>query len=94
MENSRKRFFNTTGPCRPDIHYMLPTEERLVGAQLHRYIRAAPDRAMSAICNAVRKHAAEYKLPVPKAGTDDQYAKRYAGALGPTHGSQAARCPF
>jgi hypothetical protein len=95
---------------------MLPPEERLVGAQLHRYIRdqlywvlhaprqtgkttflqswmkeinaadeavacyvsvercqgiAEPERAMPAICNAVCKHAAEYKLPVPKAGTDD-----------------------
>ena len=33
------RFFNTTGPCHPDDHYMLPPEDRLVGAQLHRYIR-------------------------------------------------------
>ncbi|GHV04423.1 hypothetical protein FACS189485_09790 [Spirochaetia bacterium] len=33
------RFFNTTGPCNPEDHYMLPPEERLVGAQLHRYIR-------------------------------------------------------
>jgi len=33
------RFFNTTGPCNPDRHYMLPPEKRLVGAQLHRYIR-------------------------------------------------------
>ena len=33
------RFFNTTGPCDPDDHYMLPPEERLVGAQLHRYIK-------------------------------------------------------
>ncbi|MDR0636124.1 MAG: ATP-binding protein, partial [Treponema sp.] len=33
------RFFNTTGPCNPYDHYMLPPEERLVGAQLHRYIR-------------------------------------------------------
>ena len=32
------RFFNTTGPCNPDEHYMLNPEERLVGAQLHRYI--------------------------------------------------------
>jgi hypothetical protein len=32
------RFFNTTGPCNPDDHYMLPPEERLIGAQLHRYI--------------------------------------------------------
>ncbi|MDR1728184.1 MAG: ATP-binding protein [Acidobacteriota bacterium] len=32
------RFFNTTGPCNPDDHYMLPPEERLVGAQLGRYI--------------------------------------------------------
>ena len=33
------RFFNTTGPCDPDDHYMLPPEDRLVGAQLNRYIR-------------------------------------------------------
>ena len=32
-------YFNTTGPCDPDYHYMLPPEERLVGAQLHRYIK-------------------------------------------------------
>jgi len=33
------RFFNTTGPCNPFDHYMLPPADRLVGAQLHRYIR-------------------------------------------------------
>ena len=33
------RFFNTTGPCNPDDHCMLPPEDRLVGAQLHRYIK-------------------------------------------------------
>ena len=33
------RFFNTTGPCNPEKHYMLPPETRLVGAQLQRYIR-------------------------------------------------------
>jgi hypothetical protein len=33
------RFFNTTGPCNPGKHYMLPPEDRLVSAQLHRYIR-------------------------------------------------------
>ena len=33
------RFFNTTGPCNPEEHYMLPPEDRLVGAQLQRYIR-------------------------------------------------------
>ena len=39
MSNKRDlRFFNTTDPCNPDDHYMLPPEERLVGAQLHRYI--------------------------------------------------------
>ena len=32
------RFFNTIGPCNPDDHYMLPPQDRLVGAQLHRYI--------------------------------------------------------
>jgi len=32
------RFFNTTGPCNPERHYMLPPAERLVRAQLSRYI--------------------------------------------------------
>jgi hypothetical protein len=39
MSKREVRFFNTTGPCNPDDHYMLPPEERLVGAQLHRYIK-------------------------------------------------------
>ena len=34
------RFFNTTGPCNPDDHYILPPEARLVGAQLDRYIES------------------------------------------------------
>ena len=34
-----KLFFNTTGSCNPDKHYMLSPEARLVGAQLDRYIR-------------------------------------------------------
>jgi hypothetical protein len=38
MAKREVRFFNTTGPCNPEDHYMLPPEERLVGAQLHRYI--------------------------------------------------------
>ncbi|MDR1859763.1 MAG: hypothetical protein LBR06_02425, partial [Bacteroidales bacterium] len=33
------KFFNTTGPCFPEDHYMLPPERRLSGAQLHRYIK-------------------------------------------------------
>jgi hypothetical protein len=32
------RFFNTTGPCNPTDHYMLPPKERLQGAQLDRYV--------------------------------------------------------
>jgi len=32
------RFFNTTGPCNPAKHYILPPEARLVRAQLDRYI--------------------------------------------------------
>ncbi len=35
----RRKYFNTTGPCFPEMHYMLPPEERLKGAQLNRYIR-------------------------------------------------------
>ena len=35
----RKKYFNTTGPCFPEMHYMLPPEDRLRGAQLNRYIR-------------------------------------------------------
>ncbi|MEI6388187.1 MAG: ATP-binding protein [Spirochaetota bacterium] len=34
------RFFNTTGPCNPDDHYILPPEARLVRGQLDRYIEA------------------------------------------------------
>ena len=104
------RFFNTTGPCNPDDHYMLPPEERLAGAQLHRYIRDklywvlyAPrqtgkttflqswmreinsseeavacyvsvetcqgvsdaERAMPAICEAIRQYARNFEIPVP-----------------------------
>ena len=33
-----ERFFNTTGPCDPKRHYMLPPEKRLVGAHLERYV--------------------------------------------------------
>jgi hypothetical protein len=33
-----EKFFNTTGPCDPDRHYMLPPKERLVNAQLEKYI--------------------------------------------------------
>ncbi len=32
------RFFNTTGPCNPQDHYMLPAGARLIGASLERYI--------------------------------------------------------
>jgi hypothetical protein len=35
-----KRFFNTTGPCNPDDHYLLPPEARLVRAQLDRYVES------------------------------------------------------
>ena len=38
METKRLHFFNTTGPCNPDRHYMLSPEERLMGGQLSRYI--------------------------------------------------------
>ncbi|MDR2579105.1 MAG: PD-(D/E)XK nuclease domain-containing protein [Chitinispirillales bacterium] len=33
------RFFNTTGPCFPWDHYTLPPAERLVDAQLDRYVK-------------------------------------------------------
>jgi hypothetical protein len=41
VENSLAKImkeFNTTGPCRPEMHYMLPTAERLAGANLSRYL--------------------------------------------------------
>ena len=37
--NRSLRFFNTTGHCNPEDPYMLPPEQRLVGAQLNRFIR-------------------------------------------------------
>ena len=39
MESKRRHFFNTTGPCNPEEHYMLSPEERLVGGQLSRYVK-------------------------------------------------------
>ena len=39
MGSKRLRFFNTTGPCNPERHFMLSPEERLVGGQLSRYIK-------------------------------------------------------
>ena len=32
------KFFNITGPCNPEDHYMLPAKKRLVGSQLNRYV--------------------------------------------------------
>jgi len=32
------KFFNITGPCNPEDHYMLPAKKRLVGSQLDRYV--------------------------------------------------------
>jgi hypothetical protein len=34
------RYFNTTGPCFPEKHYILPPETRLIRAQLDRYIES------------------------------------------------------
>ena len=104
------RFFNTTGPCNPDDHYMLPPADRLQGAQLHRYVSDnlywslhAPrqtgkttflqswmreindkdeavacyvsvetcqgisdaERAMPAICEAIKRYARNFGVPVP-----------------------------
>ncbi len=39
INNIMPKYFNTTGPCFPRLHYMLPPKERLVGASLDRYIR-------------------------------------------------------
>ena len=33
-----EKFFNITGPCDPGRHYMLPPKERLINAQLDKYI--------------------------------------------------------
>jgi hypothetical protein len=38
MPKRAVRFFNTTGPCNPDDHYMLPPADRLIGAQIDRYV--------------------------------------------------------
>ncbi|MDR1416601.1 MAG: hypothetical protein LBJ57_04185, partial [Prevotellaceae bacterium] len=112
----RRRFFNTTGPCNPESHYMLPPEDRLVGAQLSRYIRdklywvlhaprqtgkttflkswmreinagseaiacyvsvercqgiAETEKAMPAICSAIREYTYMSGFAVPKIKTAD-----------------------
>ncbi|MDR0823075.1 MAG: PD-(D/E)XK nuclease domain-containing protein, partial [Endomicrobium sp.] len=115
MENKKLRFFNTTGPCNPDKHFMLPPEDRLVGSQLRRYIKdelywvlhaprqtgkttflqswmkeinsgneavscyvsvedcqgvPEPERAMPAICEAIKEFAKSFNLPIPIVDTD------------------------
>ncbi|MDR0614272.1 MAG: hypothetical protein LBG45_12575, partial [Dysgonamonadaceae bacterium] len=116
---SKRRFFNTTGPCNPEDHYMLPPEDRLVGSQLHRYIKdklywvlhaprqtgkttflqswareinaggeavacyvtvercdrvSQAEKAMPAICNAIRDAAGIYGLPVPVCEDNDHFS--------------------
>lgn len=39
MTLSTRRYFNITGPCFPAMHYMLPPKDRLIGAQLDRYVQ-------------------------------------------------------
>ena len=118
MESKRLRFFNTTGPCNPEEHYMLSPEERLVGGQLSRYIKSKlywvlhaprqtgkttflqdwmreinkvgdnvacyvsvercqgltdPKDAIPAICNAIKRSAEVYGLPIPES-IDDEYS--------------------
>ncbi|MBF0197946.1 MAG: ATP-binding protein [Planctomycetes bacterium] len=34
-----EKFFNTTGPCNPEDHYLLPPADRLMHADLSRYIK-------------------------------------------------------
>ena len=122
MESEYLHFFNTTGPCNPDKHYMLSPEERLVGGQLSRYIKNElywvlhaprqtgkttflqswmqeintggkqvacyvtvedcqgihePERAMPAICNAIKESAEVYGLPVPTSSDDPFTTLRY-----------------
>jgi hypothetical protein len=38
MQKERKKSFNTTGPCRPGMHYMLPPASRLRQADLVRFV--------------------------------------------------------
>ncbi|MDR1881045.1 MAG: PD-(D/E)XK nuclease domain-containing protein [Tannerellaceae bacterium] len=119
MSDRNIRFFNTTGPCNPEDHYMLAPEDRLVGAQLHRYIKdklywvlhaprqtgkttflqswmreinasrqgvacyvsvercqgvSEPERAMPALCRAIRHYASMANLPVPKVEDVDPFS--------------------
>ena len=118
MEEKILHFFNTTGPCNPEEHYMLSPEERLVGSQLSRYIKnrlywvlhaprqtgkttfmqawareinmvgkqvacyvtvercqclTDPKDALPAICNAIKRSAEVYGLPIPES-MDDEYS--------------------
>ncbi|MDR1923138.1 MAG: hypothetical protein LBQ66_02095, partial [Planctomycetaceae bacterium] len=120
------RFFNTTGPCNPDDHYMLPPAERLQGAQLHRYIKDnlywmlhAPrqtgkttflqswmreinagddaiacyvsvercqgvldtERAIPAICDAIREFAVNAGLPKPDLSTEASNANSLLSSI-------------
>ena len=121
MNGKKLHFFNTTGPCNPEKHYMLSPEERLVDAQLSRYISdelywvlhaprqtgkttflqswareinqtgeqvacyvsveacqgvEEPERAIPAICSAIKDYARLYELSVPTTTDDSLSALR------------------
>jgi hypothetical protein len=51
MQNFDTKEFNTTGPCRPEMHYMLPPASRLNEADLNRFI----DRQLYWVLHAPRQ---------------------------------------
>jgi hypothetical protein len=65
MSQRKVRFFNTTGPCNPDDHYMLPPEERLVGAQLDRYIADELYWVLHAPRQTGKTTSTLFRVPVP-----------------------------
>ncbi|MCI5141369.1 MAG: hypothetical protein D3909_06525, partial [Candidatus Electrothrix sp. ATG1] len=61
------KYFNTTGPCFPRLHYMLPPKDRLVGVSMETCQEVtAVERAMPAMAAAVRQYAESFGVPVPE----------------------------
>ncbi len=59
------RFFNTAGPCRPELHYMLPPErrlpdvERLIEAQQYFVVHAPRQVGKTTTCRALAKRLSD-----------------------------------
>ena len=81
---ARSKSFNTTGPCRPEMHYMLPPEARLSSADLRRLVEQELYWVLHAPrCDAILEYAKNFEVPIPARPSPETDAR---GSLEGIHG--------